>query len=163
MAPFALVVVPAGLVGAGYVGLVTGTCLADVGNDVLGGGGDVEATRAVGDDGVVEHHVDALRHGVYTVDEEAAATDGSYTVTLARSQRMLQIQPGQTLLDGLIAIGAEPTFSCQQGICGTCEVRVLEGTPDHRDMVLTDAEKAANDRMMVCCSGAQSTRLVLDL
>ena len=36
--------------------------------------------------------------------------------------------PGQTLLDGLIAIGVEPTFSCQQGICGTCEVKVLEGT-----------------------------------
>ena len=102
-------------------------------------------------------------HREYFAAKEAAATDGCYTVTLARSQRTLQIQPSQTLLDGLIAIGAEPTFSCQQGICGTCEVKVLEGTPDHRDMVLSDAEKAANDRMMVCCSGAQSARLVLDL
>lgn len=102
-------------------------------------------------------------HREYFAAQEAAATEGSYTVTLARSQRTLQIHPGQTLLDGLIAIGAEPTFSCQQGICGTCEVRVLEGTPDHRDMVLTEAEQAANDRMMVCCSGAKSTRLVLDL
>jgi vanillate O-demethylase ferredoxin subunit len=102
-------------------------------------------------------------HREYFAAKEAAATDGSYTVTLARSQRTLQIQPGQTLLDGLIAIGAEPTFSCQQGICGTCEVKVLEGTPDHRDMVLTEAEQAANDRMMVCCSGAKSARLVLDL
>ena len=102
-------------------------------------------------------------HREYFAAQEAAATDGSYTVTLARSQRTLQILPGQTLLDSLIAIGGEPTFSCQQGICGTCEVKVLEGTPDHRDMVLTDAEKAANDRMMVCCSGAKSTRLVLDL
>ena len=40
---------------------------------------------------------------------------------------------------------------------------MLEGTPDHRDMVLTETEKAANDRMMVCCSGAKSARLVLDL
>jgi vanillate O-demethylase ferredoxin subunit len=102
-------------------------------------------------------------HREYFAAKETAATDGCYTVTLARSQRTLQIQPGQTLLDGLIAIGAEPTFSCQQGICGTCEVKVLEGRPDHRDMVLSDAEKAANDRMMVCCSGAQSARLVLDL
>ncbi len=102
-------------------------------------------------------------HREYFAAKEAAATDGSYTVTLARSQRTLQIQPSQTLLDGLIAIGAEPTFSCQQGICGTCEVKVLEGTPDHRDMVLTEAEQAANDRMMVCCSGAKSARLVLDL
>lgn len=102
-------------------------------------------------------------HREYFAAKEAAATDGGYSVTLARSQRTLQIQPGQTLLDGLIAIGTEPTFSCQQGICGTCEVKVLEGIPDHRDMVLTDAEKAANDRMMVCCSGAQSAGLVLDL
>jgi vanillate O-demethylase ferredoxin subunit len=102
-------------------------------------------------------------HREYFAAQETAASDGRYTVMLARSQRTLDIIPGQTLLDGLIAIGAEPTFSCQQGICGTCEVKVLEGTPDHRDMVLTDAEKAANDRMMVCCSGAQSARLVLDL
>lgn len=102
-------------------------------------------------------------HREYFAAQEAAAAEGSYTVTLARSQRTLQISPGQTLLDGLIAIGAEPTFSCQQGICGTCEVKVLEGTPDHRDMVLTEAEQAANDRMMVCCSGAKSARLVLDL
>lgn len=102
-------------------------------------------------------------HREYFAAQEAPATDGRYTVMLARSQRTLQIIPGQTLLDGLMAIGVEPPFSCQQGICGTCEVKVLEGTPDHRDMVLTDAEKAANDRMMVCCSGAQSERLVLDL
>ena len=102
-------------------------------------------------------------HREYFAAKEAAATDGSYIVTLARSQRSLQIKPGQSLLDGLIAIGVEPTFSCQQGICGTCEVKVLEGTPDHRDMVLTEAEKAGNDRMMVCCSGAKSAGLVLDL
>jgi ferredoxin-NADP reductase len=102
-------------------------------------------------------------HREYFAAKEAAATDGSYTVTLARSQRSLQIKHGQSLLDGLIAVGVEPTFSCQQGICGTCEVKVLEGTPDHRDMVLTEAEKAGNDRMMVCCSGAKSACLVLDL
>lgn len=102
-------------------------------------------------------------HREYFAAKELAATDGSYTVTLARSQRTLQISSGQTLLAGLLAIGVEPPFSCQQGICGTCEVKVLEGTPDHRDMVLTDAEKAANDRMMVCCSGAKGERLVLDL
>lgn len=102
-------------------------------------------------------------HREYFASQEAAATEGGYTVTLARSQRTLQIAPGQSLLDGLIAIGAEPTFSCREGICGTCEVKVLQGTPDHRDMVLTEADKAANDRMMVCCSGAKSSELILDL
>ena len=102
-------------------------------------------------------------HREYFAAKQASATDGSYTVELMRANRSLQIAPGQSLLDGLIAIGLEPPFSCRQGICGTCEVKVLEGTPDHRDMVLTEAEKTANNRMMVCCSGAKSAKLVLDL
>ncbi len=102
-------------------------------------------------------------HMEHFAAQEAAATAGSYTVELQRSGQTLHIQPGQTLLDGLIAMGAEPPYSCREGICGTCEVKVLCGEPDHRDMVLSKAEKAANDRMMVCCSGAKSSTLVLDL
>ena len=48
-------------------------------------------------------------------------------------------------------------------VCGTCETRVIEGRPDHRDMILTDEERARGDTMMVCCSGSKSPRLVLDL
>jgi vanillate O-demethylase ferredoxin subunit len=62
-----------------------------------------------------------------------------------------------------MAEGVEPPYSCQEGICGTCEVRVIAGTPDHRDLVLSSAEKAANDRIMVCCSGSKTPKLVLDL
>jgi vanillate O-demethylase ferredoxin subunit len=50
-----------------------------------------------------------------------------------------------------------------EGVCGTCETRVLEGIPDHRDLVLNDAEKAANKTMMICCSRAKSATLLLDL
>jgi vanillate O-demethylase ferredoxin subunit len=50
-----------------------------------------------------------------------------------------------------------------EGVCGTCETRVLEGVPDHRDMILTDVEKAASKTMMICCSGAKTPKLVLDL
>ncbi len=53
--------------------------------------------------------------------------------------------------------------SCEQGVCGTCETRVLEGVPDHKDLLLTPAEKASNATMMICCSGALTDRLVLDL
>ena len=102
-------------------------------------------------------------HREYFAAKEAAATGGGYTVELARSHKTLQVLPGQTLLDCLIAAHTEPPYSCREGICGTCEVRVLEGTPDHRDLVLSAAEQAGNDRMMVCCSGAKSARLVLDL
>lgn len=87
----------------------------------------------------------------------------SYRVELARSGRSLQVAPGQTLLDALIAAGADPLYSCREGLCGTCEVRVLAGIPDHRDLVLTPEQRQANDRMLPCCSGARSDHLVLDL
>ena len=102
-------------------------------------------------------------HKEYFAAKETAASEGGFTVELARSQKTLQIPAGKTILDCLIEIHAEPPYSCQQGVCGTCEVKVIEGTPDHRDMVLSDSERAANNRMMVCCSGAKSPKLVLDL
>ncbi|MDE1950257.1 MAG: iron-sulfur cluster-binding domain-containing protein, partial [Burkholderiales bacterium] len=94
---------------------------------------------------------------------EAAASRGGFEVRLARSGRTVAIAPGQSILDAVIASGIEPPWSCRQGICGTCETRVIEGRPEHRDLVLSDAEHAANDRMMICCSGAQTPLLVLDL
>lgn len=95
--------------------------------------------------------------------KDAPATSGGFTVELRRSGKQVLVKPGLSILDSLLAIGIEPPFSCQQGICGTCEVRVLAGTPDHRDLVLSDAEKAVNDRMMICCSGAKTATLVIDL
>ena len=102
-------------------------------------------------------------HLEHFAGSQPAATGGGYTVMLRRSGRSLVVAPGQTLLDGLIAIGVEPPWSCRQGVCGTCETRVLDGVPDHRDLVLGEADRAANDRMMVCCSGAKTPTLVLDL
>ncbi len=73
------------------------------------------------------------------------------------------MQPGQTLLQALQDAGLKIKVSCEQGICGTCETRVIAGLPDHRDMILSDEEKASNETMMVCCSGSLSPTLVLDL
>ncbi len=102
-------------------------------------------------------------HVEYFAAREAAANEGGFTVELARSGRTIAIQPGHTILDSLEEIGVDTPYSCREGICGTCEVRVLDGVPDHRDLVLGAAEREANDRMMICCSGAKSARLVLDL
>lgn len=102
-------------------------------------------------------------HMEYFAAREAPATDGGFVVELARSGKTVQVRVGQTILDSLIAEGVEPAYSCQEGVCGTCEVRVIAGIPDHRDLVLSNAEKAANDRIMVCCSGSRTPRLVLDL
>lgn len=57
----------------------------------------------------------------------------------------------------------EVPVSCEQGVCGTCLTRVLEGVPDHRDLYLTPDERAANYQFTPCCSRAKSRRLVLDL
>lgn len=102
-------------------------------------------------------------HVEYFAAKEAAATAGGFRVELRRSGRSVDVAPGQTILDSLIAIGIEPPWSCREGVCGTCETRVLEGIPDHRDLVLSAADHAKNDRMMVCCSGSKSPTLVLDL
>jgi vanillate O-demethylase ferredoxin subunit len=101
-------------------------------------------------------------HKEHFASTQAAATAGGYEVVLARSGTTLQVAAGQTLLECLIAAGNDPLHSCREGICGTCELRVLEGEPEHRDMVLSAEERAANDRILPCCSGSRSARLVLD-
>ncbi|ADU14128.1 PDR/VanB family oxidoreductase [Asticcacaulis excentricus] len=92
-----------------------------------------------------------------------AVTEGGFEVELARTGGAFTVPAGQTILETLKSHGINVPHSCAEGICGACECRVIEGTPDHRDSVLTDAEKASGQTMMVCCSGAKSSRLVLDL
>jgi len=91
------------------------------------------------------------------------AGDGGIAVTLARSGRCVQVAADQTILDALMAAGIAMPHSCQQGICGQCEVRVIAGEPEHRDSVLSEAERASNQTVMVCCSRARSGALTLDL
>jgi len=92
-----------------------------------------------------------------------AATAGGFDVVLQRSGQRLHVLPGKTILDTLLDNGVQVQYSCSAGICGTCRTGVIEGDPDHRDDYLTDQEKAENRSIMVCCSGARSRTLVLDL
>jgi vanillate O-demethylase ferredoxin subunit len=92
-----------------------------------------------------------------------AAVGCSFNVELARSRRTLRVPAGKTILETLLAAGIEVPYSCLEGACGSCETRVLEGVPDHRDAVLSREEQARNRTMMICCSGSRSARLVLDL
>ena len=97
--------------------------------------------------------------------EVAPASDAqqTYTVALKRSGQVLTVMPGQSLLATLQGAGIYCNTSCEEGICGSCETRVLEGTPDHRDSVLSPEEQASQKMMMVCVSGCKSPHLVLDL
>ncbi len=96
-------------------------------------------------------------------DQPAAAASGAYELVLQRSQRRLQVGAGESLLGVLQANHIDVPFNCQEGVCGSCETRILEGEAEHRDSVLSKAERAANKSMMVCVSGCRGARLVLDL
>lgn len=96
-------------------------------------------------------------------DDVVRATDGDFEIVLARSNKRFHVPAGKPILDVLLDEGIEIAFSCMEGVCGSCEVAVLDGIPDHRDVVFSAEERAANKKMLVCCSGAKSERLVLDL
>ncbi|WP_343721831.1 PDR/VanB family oxidoreductase [Herbaspirillum seropedicae] len=89
--------------------------------------------------------------------------NGAFEVKLASSGQVYTIPPERTVIQVLCEHGVDVPVSCEQGICGTCLTRVLEGEPDHRDQYLTDEERAANDQFTPCCSRARSALLVLDL
>ena len=107
---------------------------------------------------------DARIHREYFAPPAETATSGEvFELECARAGKLVPVADGQSIAAALRSHGIEVPLSCEQGICGTCSIRVLDGIPDHRDHFLTASEKAANDRLLACCSRARSARLVLDL
>lgn len=104
-----------------------------------------------------------LHREYFAAVTQAGAVDGGFQVKLGRSGRVVDVAATQTVVEALSGCGVEVPVSCEQGVCGTCLTRVLEGEPDHRDVYLTDEERAANDQFLPCCSRARSAVLVLDL
>ena len=102
-------------------------------------------------------------HVEYFQARQAPAIEGGFEVKLARSNRRILVEAGKTILDALLDAGIAVNYACTEGVCGTCETRVLEGIPDHRDQFLSKEEQAANKTVMICCSGVKSGTLVLDL
>lgn len=84
------------------------------------------------------------------------AKEQAFEVELTDSGMTVRVDADKTLLDALLAAGIDVPHDCCEGLCGSCEVTVVEGEVDHRDMVLTRAERAANQRMMSCCSRARN-------
>ena len=104
-----------------------------------------------------------LHYEFFAAEAVKSASDGSFDVKLASSGKVVRIAKDKTVVQALAEAGIEVQTSCEQGVCGTCLTRVLEGEPDHRDMYLTPEEQAANDQFLPCCSRAKSATLVLDL
>lgn len=104
-----------------------------------------------------------LHYEFFTAEVSKSDSDGAFEVKLASSGRIVAVPKDQTVVQALAAAGVDVMVSCEQGVCGTCLTRVLEGIPDHKDSYLTPEEQAANDQFTPCCSRAKTPLLVLDL
>jgi cytochrome P450/ferredoxin-NADP reductase len=89
--------------------------------------------------------------------------DRSFEIELRDSQITLQVPSDKTALDVLEAAGIDVACDCREGLCGSCEVQVLEGEVEHRDRVLSQSERARNTQMITCCSRARGCKIVLAL
>lgn len=96
-------------------------------------------------------------------DDIQSAGDGmSFEVECRASGTVVEVKPDCSILEALRQAGIDVPSSCEEGICGTCETEVLAGTPDHRDSILSDAERAENRSMFICVSRSLSPRIVIN-
>ncbi|WP_269501636.1 cytochrome P450/oxidoreductase [Burkholderia sp. IMCC1007] len=109
-------------------------------------------------------HALRMEHFAATKTVTDHSKNEAFEVELKDSGLLLTVAANQTVLDALRHANIDVQSDCREGLCGSCEVRVLKGRVDHRDMVLTRAEREANDRMMTCCSRAcGGEKLILEL
>ncbi|MBI3532010.1 MAG: cytochrome P450 [Burkholderiales bacterium] len=87
----------------------------------------------------------------------------AFEVELKDSGLVVKVPADQTLLTALRSANIDIQSDCGEGLCGSCEVKVLSGKVDHRDVVLTRSERDANNKMMACCSRAAGMKLILEL
>jgi ferredoxin-NADP reductase len=129
---------------------------------VCGPAGMIEATRkAAAAAGFPEAQI---HFELFTsTPEPSEAEQGSFEVEARQSGKTAQVAAGQSIIDALEAAGVDLLYDCRRGDCGVCRCDVLEGEPDHRDVVLTPEERASNKVMQICVSRSKTPRLVLDI
>ncbi|VWB06162.1 ferredoxin [Burkholderia lata] len=99
----------------------------------------------------------------FAAETADAAENTAFRIHLCKSGLDLDVPADKSVLQVLKHAGFDISTVCEQGVCGACLTDVVDGVPEHRDQILTDDEKRANDVMAVCCSRSRSPRLVLDL
>jgi vanillate O-demethylase ferredoxin subunit len=104
-----------------------------------------------------------LHYEFFAAESVPAGGDTAFSVKLARSGQVVEVPADCSVAQALARTGVDVPVACEQGICGTCLTRVLEGQPDHRDLFLSPEEQARNDQFTPCCSRAKTPLLVLDL
>lgn len=94
---------------------------------------------------------------------DAVQSEGAFQVVAQKSGITIDVADGTTLLQAVLDAGIDHPYSCETGICGTCVCNVVDGEPDHRDAFFTEEQRAANNKMILCCSRAKSDTLILDI
>jgi cytochrome P450/ferredoxin-NADP reductase len=115
---------------------------------------------------LAEHWSEGTLHFEYFSAEGSVldpAKEHAFDVVLKDSGMRISVASNQTLLQALQSAGVDVPSDCAEGLCGTCEVALLDGEVDHRDKVLSKAERAANQRMMSCCSRAKGQKITVAL
>ncbi|MFE0748984.1 PDR/VanB family oxidoreductase [Gordonia sp. NPDC058843] len=99
----------------------------------------------------------------FTATTATSADNSEFELSLAFSGVTVRVPKDRTILDVLDGRGVVAPSSCREGVCGTCETGVVSGEVDHRDSILSSAERSENESMMICVSRCTSGRLVLEL
>ena len=127
---------------------------------VCGPAGMIDAVKAAALAGGVP--ADRIHYELFKA-EQPSSPDLPFEVEIRSTGQVVGVAAGQTIIQALEAAGLDVLYDCQRGDCGICQCGVVEGVPDHRDVILSDDEKASNKVMQICVSRAKSERLVLDL
>ncbi len=104
----------------------------------------------------------AIHIELFTIAESRDG-DTAFEVEVSSTGQVVKVEADQTIIEALEAAGVDVMYDCQRGDCGICQCDVISGIPDHRDVVLSDAERASGSVMQICVSRAKSARLVIDL
>lgn len=127
---------------------------------ICGPKGMIEAAKAAASAAGVPD--DAVHFELFATPAPVAG-DVAFEVEIEATGDVYTIPPGRTIIDVLEEAGVDVMYDCQRGDCGICQTDVIAGEPDHRDVVLSDDERASGKVMQICVSRAKSARLVLDI
>ncbi|WP_254205052.1 PDR/VanB family oxidoreductase [Nocardia alni] len=108
-------------------------------------------------------HLGGLHFERFTASGPVDTGGDSFEVELRRTGVTFTVPEGTTILEEVHKVLPNHPSSCEEGYCGECETRVLDGEPDHRDDYLTEQEQEQGDMMMICVSRCKGSCLVLDL
>ncbi|CAN7668349.1 PDR/VanB family oxidoreductase [Caballeronia sp. LjRoot34] len=128
---------------------------------VCGPSGFIDAVLGAAD--VVGWKQGNLHREFFSAPAHSSTNDTPFHVRIASSGAIVNVAADETIVQSLRQHGIHIDTQCEQGVCGRCETRVLDGIPDHRDLYLSPEEQARNDVIMPCCSRSLTSLITLDL